>query len=68
MGLIRIVFIDEYNQDLRVAVAGSDPLKANLPCLTTVPEIVGGKASFITDGLHYSDDTLDKIVKYIVSH
>jgi hypothetical protein len=28
-------------------------------------EIVGGKAGFIDDGLHYSDDTLEKIRAYI---
>ena len=46
----------------------SDILKGNLASFTTVPEIVGGKASFITDGLHYSDNTLATIIQYIVNH
>ena len=61
-------FIDDYNQKLRSAVSESDLLRDNLSSFTTVPEIVGGKASFITDGLHYSDDTLQTIVQYLVSH
>ncbi len=61
-------YCDDYNQKLRSAVSDSDILKEYSLSFTTVPEIVGGKASFITDGLHYSDNTLEAIIKYIVNH
>ena len=60
-------YCDDYNQKLRSAVGDSDILQGSLSSFTTVPEIVGGKASFITDGLHYSDDSLEKIIQHIVS-
>ena len=46
---------------LSQAVRSSDLLDS----FTTVHEITGG-ASFIDDGLHYSDSTLKKLTEYII--
>ena len=55
-------YIQDYNDKLESVCASSYYLKGKF---TTVMEIVGGKAEFIDDGLHYSDDTLEKIRAYI---
>ena len=56
-------WIWDYNEKLEAAVKAEDKLTG---CeFTTVPEICGGKAGFIDDGLHYSDETLKAIEKYI---
>ncbi|HRR77451.1 MAG TPA: hypothetical protein P5191_11655 [Ruminococcus sp.] len=55
-------YIQDYNDKLASACSSSSSLKNRF---TTVMDIVGGKAGFIDDGLHYSDDTLEKIISYI---
>ena len=52
----------EFNERLGEAVLASESLSA----YTTVPEIVGGKAGFLDDGLHYDDATLKALVQYII--
>ena len=58
-------YIDSYNRDLRTAVTQSPLLKETAPYFTTVREITGGRTTFISDGLHYSDTTLQTIANYI---
>ena len=55
-------YVQDYNDKLRSACSSSPSLQGRF---TTVQEIVGGKAGFIDDGLHYSDDTLEAIRAYI---
>lgn len=55
-------YVQDYNDNLRNACSSSRLLQGRF---TTVQDIVGGKAGFIDDGLHYSDDTLEKIISYI---
>ncbi len=58
-------FVDAYNMELRDAVSSSPVLKENASLFTTVPEITGGRTTFISDGLHYSDATLQKIADHM---
>ena len=58
-------YLDSYNEELRAAVNNSAVLNETASYFTTVPEITGGGTSFISDGLHYSDDTLRKIAAYV---
>ena len=60
-------YIDSYNSALREAVSGSPVLSETAERFTAVSEITGGNTTFINDGLHYSDDTLQKITEYIRS-
>ncbi|NLT10474.1 MAG: hypothetical protein GXY08_13410 [Ruminococcus sp.] len=55
-------YVQDYNDKLRNACSATPYLKGRF---TTVMEIVSGKAGFIDDGLHYSDDTLEAIRAYI---
>lgn len=67
-GIPREVFnryVVPYNDALREAVTQSAVLKETAPLFTTVSEITGGETTFISDGLHYSDATLQKIAEYI---
>lgn len=58
-------YIADYNEKLRAAVKRSGLLAPDARYFTTVPEIVGGKAGFVEDGLHYDDATLEAIIAYI---
>ena len=58
-------YIESYNTELRDAVNNSPVLKENASLFTTVSEITGGETGFISDGLHYSDSTLQTIVEYM---
>ncbi len=60
-------YVDSYNSALREAVSGSPVLSETAERFTAVSEITGGNTTFINDGLHYSDDTLQKITEYIRS-
>lgn len=55
-------YVQDYNDKLRNACSASPYLQGRF---TTVMEIFGGKACFIDDGLHYSDDTLEAIRAYM---
>lgn len=58
-------WVGDYSEKLEAAVRAEDRLSG---CgFTTVPEICGGKAGFIDDGLHYSDETLTAIEEYVLS-
>ena len=59
--------LSDYNRDLRTAVSESDLLAPYVSRFTTVPEIVGGKAAFISDGLHYDDGVLADITSYLLA-
>ena len=58
-------YIESYNTELRDAVNNSPVLKENASLFTTVSEITGGETGFISDGLHYSDSTLQAIAEYM---
>lgn len=58
-------FVDAYNMELRDAVSSSPVLKENASLFTTVPEITGGRTTFISDGLHYSDATFQNIADHM---
>lgn len=58
--------IAAYNSALRAAVEASPILSETAPRFTSVPEIMGGSADFIDDGLHYGDDTLRALALYMV--
>ena len=58
---------ETYNEALRSAVRNSAILKENAPRFITVPEIMGGKAAFISDGLHYDDRTLVTLIRALCS-
>lgn len=58
-------YVSDYNDKLKSAVNSSELLSVNSDRFSTVPDISGGKADFIDDGLHYSDDTLRLICDYI---
>ena len=58
-------YVSDYNTSLQSAVNASESLAEGAGYFTTVPDICGGKAGFIDDGLHYSDDTLESIAAYI---
>ena len=58
-------YIDPYSESLREAVKQSPVLKGSASLFTTVPEITGGNTTFISDGLHYSDATLQQIAEAI---
>lgn len=60
-------YVDSYNRELHKAVNNSVVLKNTAAFFTTVPEITEGKTAFISDDLHYSDATLQKINDYIIS-
>ncbi|MCR5796270.1 MAG: hypothetical protein K6G61_13095 [Solobacterium sp.] len=57
--------VEEYNEQLRIAVKNSELLKENASQYTTVPEITDNRTEFIEDGLHYSDSTLKMIADHI---
>lgn len=56
-------YVDSYNEKLRAAAGEREGLSG--AAISDVPEIFGGKAEFIDDGLHYSDEVLSAIVGYI---
>ena len=58
-------YIDSYNQELREAVDASPILKETAEQFTTVSEITGRGTTFISDGLHYGDNTLQQIADYM---
>ena len=58
-------WVEDYNVKLEAAVKAENKLSGST--FTTVPYICGGKAGFIDDGLHYSDETLTTIEKYILT-
>ncbi len=58
-------YIDSYNMNLQEAVNESPVLNGTASRFTTVREITGGKTTFISDGLHYGDDTLQKIADFM---
>lgn len=60
-------FISTYNKELFSAVNESPVLNETAHLFTTVSKITGGRTTFISDGLHYSEDTLRKTVNYLVS-
>ena len=49
------------------AVQESSLPAQNAALFRTVPEITGGQTAFISDNLHYADDTLVSITKHILS-
>ena len=55
-------YVSDYTRDLRAAVGGSEALRPFASRFTSVPEIVGGKPTYISDGLHYSDEVLAAVV------
>ncbi len=59
-------YVPDYNSSLNAAVAADSILSGNAAAFTTVPEIAGGKAEFIDDGLHYADSTLAAICSHII--
>jgi hypothetical protein len=60
-------FVSAYNDSLRAAVYASPTLQNSISGFSTVPDIAGGKADFIDDGLHYSDTTLEDLSSFIIS-
>ena len=60
-------YLDPYNESLLDAVKNSPILTESAPLFTTVPEITGGKTTFISDGLHYSDAVLQMITARLKS-
>ena len=60
-------YVSDYNKKLKEAVEASELLKADASLYAAVPEIAGGKAKFIDDGLHYHDTTLEAIIAHIRS-
>ena len=58
-------YVAEYNEALKGAVNASQILQSGITSFSTVPSIVGGKADFIDDGLHYSDTTLEDLTTFI---
>ena len=69
-GISREVFnryVDQYNRELREAAGRSAVLNESTTLFTTVSEITEGNTSFISDGLHYSDSTLQEIISFINS-
>ena len=60
-------YVDSYNTRLREAVNNSPVLRENASFFTTVPEITGGRTGFISDGLHYSEGTLQQIADHLKS-
>ena len=58
-------YCGDYCEKLHAAVDASALLRDTAPYYTAVPEIVQGEVGFIDDGLHYDDQTLDRIVTYI---
>lgn len=61
-------YVDDYNSRLLQAVSADSLLSSNAGRFTTVPAIAGGKAGFIDDGLHYSDDTLADITSFVIGN
>ena len=59
--------LSDFNRDLRAAVSESDLLAPYISRFTTVPELVGGKAAFISDGLHYDDEVLAEITSFLLA-
>ena len=53
----------DYNALLKEKVMGSEVLQ-NAEW-TTVPDILNNETGFISDGLHYNDETLKKLADYI---
>lgn len=60
-------YVDDYNTALKNAVQESSLPAQNAALFRTVPEITGGQTAFISDNLHYADDTLVSITKHILS-
>lgn len=57
--------IRAYSEALKEAVHSSPLLGAFSSSFTTVPEITQNGTSYIDDGLHYSDKTLEMLYKHI---
>ena len=58
-------YVSDYNESLKNAVYASSTLKNSIYEFSTVPDIAGGKADFIDDGLHYADTTLEALSSFI---
>ena len=58
-------YVSDYNESLKTAVYASSTLKNSIYEFSTVPDIAGGKADFIDDGLHYADTTLEALSSFI---
>ena len=54
---------EDYNALLKAKVMNSEILQNAK--WTTVPEILNNEIGFITDGLHYNDETLKKLADYL---
>lgn len=61
-------YVDEYNSNLETAVKDSSILSQWAGSYTTVPVIMSGNVTFINDGLHYSDETLEALAAYIINN
>ena len=57
--------VEDYNEQLRMAVKSSELLRGNASQYTSVPEITDNETDFSEDGLHYSDSTLKMIADHI---
>ena len=58
-------YVDSYNRELRSALGSSPLLRDTADLFTPVSQITGGNTTFIADGLHYSEATLQKIAAFI---
>ena len=58
-------YVGSYNTMLHEAVKNSTLLKETESLFNSVPEITNRNTTYISDGLHYSDATLQMIAEYI---
>ncbi|WP_028506166.1 hypothetical protein [Ruminococcus sp. FC2018] len=61
-------YVEDYNKKLLDAIKASGTIKGCADTFTTVAKINDDKVSFITDQLHYSDETLGKLIEYVKAH
>lgn len=61
-------YVEGYNKNLLDAIKASDTIKDCTDTFTTVAQINGGNVSYITDRLHYSDETIGKLIEHIKAH
>ena len=59
--------LNAYNSALRDAFYASGILSAANSLFTTVPSITNDQTTYISDGLHYSDETLSALNGYIIA-
>lgn len=57
-------YYEDFNANLLISIQDIEILNETAKDYTTVPVIVGGKAAFISGGLHYDDKTLLTIIEY----